>query len=508
MDFNANSPARARPRGTAVAAVAGWLALAAYALFLSLHVGAVAGASDSSGYWNHARLLDSGRVHVAERALPGLPPAGVPPFLYVPLGFRPVGSDGAMVATYPTGLALSFVALKTVAGWRQAGNLSMILHAVAGLVATFALCRATGLGRAWSALGTAIVGLSPLYVFMSLQAMSDIPSLAWTTAAVLAALRSRSHAGWALAAGAALAVDVLLRPTNVLAFVPVALALGFSPRRGWLLALGGLPGAVFLCLYNRAAYGSLLTTGYGDTSRDFLAAYVPGTLLHYALWLPVLFSPIALFLFRLPWAAEVPPRTRWLLAAWIVVYAAFYTCYRCTHETWWYLRFLLPAAPAMVAASLLGARSLALRLQPRLGVGATRAVAALVLGISALTLFAASRRLYPYGVGQDEIRYRNVAEWVEAHVPEGAACLCMQSSGALFYYTQHPILRWDFIDAPTTARLTGAIQRTGTPVYAVLFPFEIEAGHVFDRRLPGRWTQVADVNSVLIFRREPSPPGG
>ena len=36
-----------------------------------------------------------------------------------------------------------------------------------------------------------------------------------------------------------------------------------------LFALGGLPGAVFFGAHSLAAYGSLATTGYGDTSTAF-----------------------------------------------------------------------------------------------------------------------------------------------------------------------------------------------------------------------------------------------
>src|SRR5579871_5603746 len=234
------------------------LAVALYGLLLALHVGAVAGGSDSSGYMNHARLLASDHLHVPPRIIPGLPQSEAPPFLYVPLGFKPAWNGDGLVPTYPAGFALFVLAFKPIAGWRHAGDLTIILHSLAGILATYALGRVAGLGRRWAVLGAGIVAISPLYVWSSLQAMTDVPSLAWTAAALLAALKSRSRAAWALAAGAAMAVDVLIRPTNVLAFLPVAAALGLSPKRWLLLAAGGLPGVVFFAGHSLAAYGSML----------------------------------------------------------------------------------------------------------------------------------------------------------------------------------------------------------------------------------------------------------
>ena len=209
-------------------------------MVLVAHVAAVAGGSDSSGYMSHARLLGEGRLHVQPRIIPGLPRVSGARLLYVPLGFTPAPNGDGLVPTYPVGLPLIVLALRPLAGWRHAGDLAMVLHALGGLAAIYALGRVLGLGRIWASIGVAILALSPLYLFMSLQAMSDVPSLLWTTLAVLAALKSRDRPWWALLAGAAMAIDVLPRPTNVLVFAPLAVALGTSPRR-WALAGAGRP---------------------------------------------------------------------------------------------------------------------------------------------------------------------------------------------------------------------------------------------------------------------------
>jgi hypothetical protein len=506
MDFpDAQTPPGRPSRGLAAAGI-GLLALALYAALLSRHVGAVAGGSDSSGYMNHARLLASGSVHVQPRTIAGLPQSAAAPFLYVPLGFKPAWNGDGIVPTYPAGFALLVLAVRPLTGWRHAGDAVMIVHSLAGLLATFALGRVLGLGRLWASLGAAIVALSPLYVFYSLQAMSDVPSLVWTTLAVLAALRSREKAPWALAAGAAVAMDVLIRPTSVLAFIPVAVALGASPRRWLLLAAGGLPGAAFFLAENASAYGSLLTTGYGDTSRAFAAGYVPGTLLHYARWLPLLLTPLVALNFALPWASSVPRRTRWLLGAWMLAYAAFFSTYKCTHETWWYLRFLLPAVPAMAVGSLLVLRAVLSRVPARAARGESALGFAAVLVLAAALSLKLNGPLHPLYVGNEELRYPKLADWMQRNVPKDAVCLSMQATGALFYYTDLTFVRWDFIDKASVGKVESAIQNSGRPLYAVLFPFEYDDSHLPESAMPGRWSEVGDVDGVKVMRRNLDAP--
>ena len=502
MDFPQAPPAPALgPRGRLSAGV-GVLALAVYALVLAKNVGAVAAGSDSSGYMNHARLLASGSVHVQPRTIEGLPQSDAAPLLYVPLGFKPAPNGMGLVPTYPTGFALFVLAFSPLAGWRHAGDLTIILHSLAGLLATFALGRMVGLGRAWASLGAAIVGASPLYLFMSVQAMSDVPSLAGTTAAVIAAARSRERPAWALAAGAAIAVDVLLRPTNVLAFFPLGIALGASPRRWLLFLAGGFPGALFFCAHSLAAYGSLATTGYGDSSYAFSIGNVPGTLLHYARWLPALFTPLMALCLGLPAIRSVSTRTRMIFGTWILAYAAFFSTYGNTQEAWWYLRFLLPAAPAIVVGSLLVLVDISSRPPVSAWLGGTRGALVIAVAVAAVGDSLLDHSLQPLAIGKRELRYEALADWMKKNVPKDAVCLTMQASGTLFYYTDLTFVRWDAIDAGNVREVESAIRASGRPLYAVLFPFEMNESHVLEKRMPGRWAPAGSVEDIVIMRRE------
>ncbi len=477
------------------------LALVLYGAFLARNVSAVAAGSDSSGYLNHARLLASGTVHAQPRPLAGLPPSAAPKYLYMPLGFVPAPNGVGMVPTYPAGLGLFVLAAAPLAGWTHAADAVLVLHSLAGLVLTFALGRRLGLGRRWAFFGAAIVAASPVYVFMSLQAMSDVPALVWTTIAVLAAIRSREKPIWALAAGAAAAIDVLLRPTNLLAFVPVAMALGARGRPWVLFILGGLPGAIFLGAHSMAAYGSLLTTGYGDNSYSFSGAYVLPTLVHYALWLPALLTPVAALALGLPWTRTSAPSAKWLLGAWIVSFGAFYSFYECTHETWWYMRFLLPAAPALVVAGLIVMRQLCSSIARRAGQALSLTLLVAGLTLVGLNSYVLNRNLFVLPTIGDEKRYGATADWMRSNLPQNAVCLAMQETGALYYYTGFTFIRWDALTKENVAKIEPLIRTSGRPLYAVLFPYEVTKEDVLGSVMPGHWTQVATVADVTVWRR-------
>ena len=129
----------------------------------------------------------------------------------------------------------------------------------------------------------------------------------------------------------------------------------------------------------------------------------PETLVHYGRWLPALLTPIVVLNLGLPWLRSEAARTRWVLGTWMVVYAAFFSAYECTHETWWYLRFLLPAAPAMAVGALLVGRSLLARAPAGADPGRSRTVFALVLALIVVNSVAWSRELHALSIGESEL---------------------------------------------------------------------------------------------------------
>jgi len=476
-----------------------------YACLLAHYMGACAGGSDSSGYLNNARILAQGQVTLPMRLVPGLDPATMPAYTHVPLGFIPNRDHVTLIPTYPMGLSLLIMGAAQLVGWECAPGLVMGLHALIGLWLVFRLARGLGLEAGWAWLGVLLLAASPLYLIMSLQAMSDIPALVWVTAAVWFAWSSQKRTWLAVAGGFALGIAVLVRPTNLLAVMPVALALGWSLRRWLLLILGGLPGAVFLGYFNLTAYGRILTTGYGDVGGVFGRQYVPVTLMHYAIWMPMVLTPLCLLALGLPVLWRRQPRVSAILALWALPFFVFYLFYLHTHEAWWYLRFLLPAFPALIVATMLVGRALLNRLTTswRPGWLVVAGIAVAVHGV------AWCRHYYVHHAGFGERVYPMTAAWLQAHLPANTVVASMQTSGAMLYHTRFTFFRWDMISPADFARIAGACAAAGRPIYAVLFPYEIEDKNwaAFDKHLTGHWVQVGAVRQVSIWRYDsPAAP--
>ena len=477
--------------------------LAAYAVILIILIGAVPGGSDNSGYFNEARLLSHGTIHAPMRTL-GAVPAREMPYLYTPLGMKPArGRDGVLVPTYPPGLPLLMVPAARAIGWEHAGDLVLILHSLAGIALAYALGRSVRLSGIWSLVGAMILAASPLYLFNSLQALSDVPATVWATASVVAALRSREKPVWALVSGLCFAVGFLVRPSNALVALPVLVAVGISPVRLGLLALGSLPGVAAWMAVNTIAYGLPLESGYGEIGVEFHKALVWPTLHYYARWLPLLLSPVILISPAVLAFARARPRIVALLALWPLAFLAFYCPYRWTHEQWWFLRFVLPAAPAMIVGGLLAVSLWLEGLKERYTVPWSGILPALVL-FAAVAVEARQRGPLreTRWVGHGEMKYGRVATWLTSHLPKDAVIVASQSSGALFYYTDFTILRHDEMTPEISERVRASAKATGRSLYAVLWPFEIEAL----KRIKGEWTKVGTIDDVTVWGLEPSGP--
>jgi hypothetical protein len=480
--------------------------LIGYGMLLWTKTGVYAGGADSAGYLGSARLLSEGRLRTSVRTLPGAPLGKVPITFYMPLGFRMVGPT-ELAPTYPVGLPLLIAAAAPIPDREARAAVVLVLHAVAGVLLTFLLALECGLPRYMAALAALLVASSPAYLFVSVTLMSDMPALVWTTAAVLAMLKSVRDSRWALLSGAAISVAVLIRPTNALAFLPLLVCAGRSPRRWLLLAAGGLPGAVWFVVYNLGAYGGALASGYGNTDYLFGVDHVVPSLRHYALWLPVVLTPIVLLALGLPAIVRQAPLQATVLMLWSLVFPVFYLFYSYTYQTWWYTRFLLPAFPPLAVGSLMVARSAIARLKrgaawQRFAAAGPRlpaAISAALVGAAILVHNVAwAQRLDAFAPGRGEARYRAAADWARSNLPPGSGIVAMQGSGAFFYYTDFPVLRWDQIDGDALRSLEPDAKAGRHPLFAVLLPFDFEAG-VRDK-LQGRWVQEAAVGDVTIWR--------
>ncbi len=476
-----------------------------YAWLTWMKMGAYAGGSDSSGYANNAKLMLAGQLVAEQRPLAGVAVA-LPDYAYVPLGFKP-RPDGRMAPTYPLGLSALY-ALASLGGTLDRGMaVAMWLMLLGSLPVAYLLARQVGLERGWALVAVAVLAACPLVLHMGLQAMSDVPAMLWTTLAIVLVWASRARRWLALLAGAAVAVAVFIRPSNALVLLPAGIVLGLDWRRWLLFGLGGLPGAALWAQTNHVLFGKYITTGYGEVGSLFSWANVGPALANYAWGLPQLvpLAPFAVIALLVGRRSGIPGRLAACLAAWVAVVFGFYVSYWFSTESWWYLRFLLPAFPALIVLSVAGLRWVARSFRGAGSHGPVRAVAAVVSVVVALvaTLWVQAGMVQRFGilkVGEGERIYPEICAWTAAHVPADAVVLAMQTTGVFHYAGQFTLVRWDVLDVPLSREVYAAARRAGRPVYAVLFPFEIEDWGCFRGRLAGRWTKIGAVRYATIWR--------
>jgi len=495
---NPNPPTS--PGGSPVRGIwIGIVALAGFAVFLLHHGTVVVGGADSSGYFNSARLFTEGRMLTSLRAPAALAEAArEQPMQFLPLGFMPGADRTLLTPTYPTGLPLLLAGASRIAGWETGARIVFVGAALGAVWLCYVAGRLLGLDRALAAAGAVMLGACPVFLFTSVQPLSDTLATTATLAALVALLRAQGGAPtWAAVGGAAMALAVLVRPTNLLLAPAFLILLGWQ-RRSWLLfILGGAPGALWQAFYNHHLYGSALRSGYGNIFDAFATAHGWPTAVHFAKWLALLLPTIVLVL---PLAGLMSTGlARRNLVALGVAFAAVTGCYlfyEVSHEVWWCLRFILPVIPALLLAALLGVDALArgpARLWPNFRAWAAVALAGWSVAQSAYW----SPRLSVYLMRHYEQAYGDGITMAQPLLAGDAPVLCLAFSGALYFHTGCPVLRWDQLDQATFQRYARMTAAAGRPVQALLF--EAEEKEAF-QRCPGGWTRVARTGNVGLWR--------
>lgn len=402
-----------------------------------------------------------------------------------------------MAPTYPVGYPLHLLLAVPFVGLDWAVVLVNVVAAGAAGVLMTALGRQFGLPWGWSLSGAAILWASPVVIYLELWAMSDVVSMVWCMTALWCMLQSLEHKSWALAAGAGLSIAVLVRPTNLLLLAPLAVGLGFRWRAWLALAAGCVPGAMFLTWYNGSLYGTALTTGYGNNSWAFSLGYLAPSAVRFALGVPLLLSPwVAGFALGLPLLGRREPRVVALLVMWLAAYTGFYAFYFFSGKSWWSVRFLLPAFPAVILAGLLVARwwiGRHLRAPWQ-----TVTIAFLAVAVPTWEIVA-THRLNAVIMKRGEIIYVQTVEWMRSHAPDNAVVVTRLGSGSFCYYSNFAIVRYELAGAANLQKLYEAAAKAGRPVYAVIA--DPESQEAFGVYLQGRWVEQVRHGMLVIWKR-------
>jgi hypothetical protein len=463
--------------------------LLAYARWLDPALAPFAAGSDASGYLWSARLFRRAALSMPIDLSDRFPAAAVGAAAFAPLAtvVRPGTWD--LVPTYPPGLPLHIAAAELWLPEERAVLWILRIAVVGSVWLTYRLGRAAGLSRLWAVGPAAVLACSPLLLVLAVQPMSDVLATAWSIAVVLLAWRSRRVPSSAIWAGAALGVATLIRPTNLVLIAPLFSATPKTRRHLLYVAAGGAPFALFLFAYQGWAYGNPLSSGYGSVADAFTWSHLSPTLCHYAAWIPalgswvVLCAPGALLAWReatRPWRA--------IAATWIATIFGLYAFYYHTSETWWYLRFILPALPMLLVAGWLGLSELARWVGTRVPPAAAGVVpAALFLLMLAMALLQVTR-LPQFGDHrdiEDGTRIpRDALRWITLRGTDDVPVFMVELSAAAEYYAPDVrLLRFDRIAADGWEAIRRWQARDRRAVRAAIVPSERKP---FFASLPGR----------------------
>jgi hypothetical protein len=316
---------------------------------------------------------------------------------------------------------------------------------------------------------------------MLMAPMSDVPAAAAWAVSVACALGQTPTA--AFSAGVAAAVAILIRPNLApISGIIFSWLLWRSLRRTaststlsalWFLGPAAA-GAAAVAVINARLYGSPLASGY-DLTDGFLLSYVWPNLQRYGGWLISAETPFALAGLaglavstgRL-WRTEASRDARWLLGGMAAIVWISYLLF-VPWDAWWYLRFLLPAWPAMT----LGTASMAAALYRIPSSGARAAAILLLAAIGVHGVWQAVERQV-FVVARGEAKYVEVAKTVESLTDPDAVIIAAQHSGSIRYYAGRLTLRWDVGDPAWLDRTVDWLAAHGHHPYFVLEPQEID----------------------------------
>lgn len=437
-----------------------------FALYLGIHYGSFAAAgSDSYGYLSQARLWLGGIPRVEQ---PFVQDFSWPnrEWAFSPLGYRPFSPDGTIVPTYPSGLPM-LMAVFSVFGDSGPFYVVPVLGALM-LGLTYVLGRdATG-SRTVGALATVLLLGSPVFLTHLLVPMSDIPAAAgWTLVAVMV-LRHQP-----LVAGIAAGVTLLVRPNLVLlALVPV---FAWQEKRETLIryAMGIVPGLLAIMVINTLLYGGPLSSGYGSLFEPYAWGSVPSNLRNYVVWMVQTQTPFILLalvpLFVPGTLREDSPTTspRVCLGGVVVLTFLSYLFYA-TFNHWFYLRFLLPAYPALTVLLAAALRWLSWKLPFDARVPAVAVVCAVMIPFGVNV----GRREGIFGVAAYEQRHVRAANEVASRTPPDAIVLAVQHSGSVRYYANRTTMRYDWLDDGSLDAALRDLAARGRRAYLVVDDWE------------------------------------
>jgi hypothetical protein len=420
------------------------LVVAAASAGLAIAFGTFSAAgADASGYLSQAAMWAAGRLRVADGLvlLTGWP---ADPGMTAPLGWNASVERGWQVPTYGPGLPL-LMALPQAIGGTLIAALTIALSSAIVIVASSAIALRLSGGPA-AIVAAVTLATCPVFIFQSIQPMSDVPvTAAWMVCWALL-IRSgdgnrQPASGSAFLSGAACAIAVLIRPNLApLAIVPLAFVLRTANREqrmanGIAFSTPVVLSGALLGWLQWQWYGSPIRSGYGTVGQLYSWAYIGANASRYAGWL-ISTSPVLLLAAIGVWIRR--GSAAWALAVFSLLNVAAYLVYFVFNE-WSYLRFLLPAVASAAVFVGVAVAAFVNRLPAPARAAVLLGAVFVISGIG----FSQSRSLDVFRLGDSHRRVLQIGRYLDAALPDRAVIISGEQSGAARYDTGRAIVRWE-----------------------------------------------------------------
>jgi hypothetical protein len=452
-----------------------WIAgaVAIVSVAIAVHWGVfAAGGADAYGYISQAALFAEGRLSAPD------PLAMVAPIVgpaAAPLGYQMSTVAGSIVPIYPAGLpVLMAIAIRT--GGPSAAYLVVPLFGGLAVWLTYLLGVRIADARA-GVVAAILVAFTPIFMFQSLEPMSDVPATAWWLLAWVLVLSPGSAA--AFCAGLSVSAALLVRPNLVplaALLIPVAAMAAPRRRRVMLLAAGLIPGCVAVAALNAYWYGDPLRSGYGPLDAFYAWNHFFPNLRRHWTWMIELDASVILVAIAAPWVV----RKKMTAAAIFTFVAALIGCYAfyLVYDDWPFFRFLLPGLPLMIAL----AAAVFVRIVSRLPLALRGAAVFLLCTLLPIEDVVTADRHTVFDIQSAEHRYVAVGKAIGATLPANAVVLSVIQSGSVRMYGQRPTVRWDMLESE---RLDATIDELSAAGYAPYLLLESWEDALFHARFTG-----------------------
>ena len=421
----------------------------------------VAGDSDAFGYVSEANLIAHGTLSIEQQFVRTLPW----PFAdwsFAPAGYRPATVRGFIVPTYPAGVPLVMALFQRLAGPNAVFYVVPLLGALCvwmtSVLGTSVHSRLTG------TLAAVLMATSPSFLVELMAPASDVAATAWWTSTLALAVRDSPLA--ALGAGLAASLAILTRPNLVPLAAIVGLFFVWRVRRGdqdrrrrivqlALFVVAAVPGCLAVAAINNHLYGSPWSSGYESLDALYAIVNVGPNLDRYPRWLMQTQTPFLCLALAAPVfirsnaplreAPPLAPRHVALLLSFAAAVFLSYVFYRpFGRDEWTYLRFLLPAYPALLTLAVAVTIEVSRRVIARDGAATVAAVivclavagwqAREAVGRGALTARTVERR------------YVDVGRYIEAMLPLNSVFIARLHAGSIRYYSGRLTLYYEWLE--------------------------------------------------------------